>query len=122
VLAVYYPDARAVVERYGDALSGKVVVDITNPVNETFDGLVTPPDGSAARELAAPTTRSTCSWRATTRTPRAPSPGWPKTAACVPSTSRRSSGPASSRASGSLHMGVQSALGTNFASALKVLP
>jgi predicted dinucleotide-binding enzyme len=29
------------------------VVDITNPVNDTFDGLVTPPDGSAAQELAA---------------------------------------------------------------------
>jgi predicted dinucleotide-binding enzyme len=30
-----------------------VLVDITNPVNETYDGLVTPPDGSAAQELAA---------------------------------------------------------------------
>jgi predicted dinucleotide-binding enzyme len=28
-------------------------VDITNPVNETFDGLVTPPDSSAAQELAS---------------------------------------------------------------------
>jgi predicted dinucleotide-binding enzyme len=53
VLAVYYPDAKAAVEQYGEGLSGKVVVDITNPVNETFDGLVTPPDGSAAQELAA---------------------------------------------------------------------
>jgi predicted dinucleotide-binding enzyme len=52
VLAVYYPDARDAVERYGDQLSGKVVVDITNPVNETFDGLVVPPDGSATDELA----------------------------------------------------------------------
>jgi 8-hydroxy-5-deazaflavin:NADPH oxidoreductase len=53
VLAVYYPDAKQVVEQYGDDLEGRVVVDITNPVNETFDGLVTPPDGSAAQELAA---------------------------------------------------------------------
>jgi 8-hydroxy-5-deazaflavin:NADPH oxidoreductase len=53
VLAVYYPDAMAAVEQYGDQLDGKVVVDITNPVNESFDGLVTPPDGSAAQELAA---------------------------------------------------------------------
>jgi predicted dinucleotide-binding enzyme len=53
VLAVYYPDAKGAVERYGEALSGKVVIDITNPVNESFDGLVTPPDGSAAQELAA---------------------------------------------------------------------
>jgi 8-hydroxy-5-deazaflavin:NADPH oxidoreductase len=53
VLAVYYPDARAAVEQYGDQLAGKVVVDITNPVNESFDGLVVPPDGSATQELAA---------------------------------------------------------------------
>jgi 8-hydroxy-5-deazaflavin:NADPH oxidoreductase len=52
VLAVYFPDATAAVEQYADALSGKVLVDITNPVNETMDGLVTPPDGSAAQELA----------------------------------------------------------------------
>jgi predicted dinucleotide-binding enzyme len=52
VLAVYYPDARAAVEDYGDQLPGKVVVDITNPVNDTFDGLVVPPDGSATQELA----------------------------------------------------------------------
>jgi 8-hydroxy-5-deazaflavin:NADPH oxidoreductase len=53
VLAVYFPDAMAAVEQYGDQLEGKVVVDITNPVNDTFDGLVTPADGSAAQELAA---------------------------------------------------------------------
>jgi NADPH-dependent F420 reductase len=53
VLAVYFPDAEAAVEQYGDALAGKIVVDITNPVNETFDGLITPPDSSAAQELAA---------------------------------------------------------------------
>src|SRR3954447_4174397 len=52
VLAVYYPDARAAVERYADQLAGKIVVDITNPVNETFDGLVVPPAGSATEELA----------------------------------------------------------------------
>lgn len=53
VLAVYYPDAKAAVEQYADGLSGKVVVDITNPVNDTYDDLVTPPDSSAAQELAA---------------------------------------------------------------------
>lgn len=52
ILAVYYPDAMAAVEQYGEALSGKVVVDITNPVNETSDDLVTPPDSSAAQQLA----------------------------------------------------------------------
>jgi len=52
VLAVYYPDARAAVEQHADQLAGKVVVDITNPVDENLDGLVVPADGSATRELA----------------------------------------------------------------------
>jgi predicted dinucleotide-binding enzyme len=52
VLAVYYPDARAAVEQYRDQLAGKPVVDITNPVNETFDGLVVPADSSATQELS----------------------------------------------------------------------
>ena len=53
VLAVPYPAAAPLVEQYGDQLAGKVVVDITNPINvETFDGLVTPADSSAAQEIA----------------------------------------------------------------------
>lgn len=54
VLAVWYPDGvNAAIEQYGDQLNGKVVVDIANPVDlESFDGLVTPPDSSAAEELA----------------------------------------------------------------------
>jgi 8-hydroxy-5-deazaflavin:NADPH oxidoreductase len=52
VLAVYYDAAQSIVEQYGDQLDGKVVVDITNPVNpETFDELITPADSSAAEEL-----------------------------------------------------------------------
>jgi predicted dinucleotide-binding enzyme len=53
VLAVYYPDAKTAAEQHRGGLSGKVLIDITNPVNETMDGLVTPPNGSAAQELAA---------------------------------------------------------------------
>jgi 8-hydroxy-5-deazaflavin:NADPH oxidoreductase len=53
VLAVYYPDARDAVERHAEELAGKPVVDITNPLNESFDALVVPADGSATRELAA---------------------------------------------------------------------
>jgi hypothetical protein len=54
VLAVPYAALTDIVATYKDALAGKVVVDITNPVNfETFDGLVVPADGSAAAELAA---------------------------------------------------------------------
>ena len=52
VLAVYYPDARAVVERDAEQLAGKAVVDITNPLNDSFDELVVPPDSSATRQLA----------------------------------------------------------------------
>ena len=37
----------------GDRLAGKVVVDITNPLNQTFDGLATAPGTSAAEEVAA---------------------------------------------------------------------
>lgn len=53
VLAVWYPVTREVVERYGDALDEKVVVDISNPVNtETFERIV-PDAGSGAEEVAA---------------------------------------------------------------------
>jgi 8-hydroxy-5-deazaflavin:NADPH oxidoreductase len=53
VLAVWYDGAQAAVEQYGDQLAGKIVVDISNPVDvNTFDGLVTPPESSAAEELA----------------------------------------------------------------------
>jgi len=54
VLAVPYPALDAIVGAYGDQLAGKVVVDITNPLNfETFDSLVVPAGSSAAAELAA---------------------------------------------------------------------
>jgi NADPH-dependent F420 reductase len=53
VLAVPYGAAADVVSAHGDRLRGKVVVDITNPVDwATFDGLVTPADSSAAEEIA----------------------------------------------------------------------
>lgn len=53
VLAVPYPAVADVVAQRRDQLAGKVVVDITNPLNfETFDSLVVPADGSAADEIA----------------------------------------------------------------------
>jgi predicted dinucleotide-binding enzyme len=53
VLAVWYPVSLEVVRRYGDALDGKVVVDITNPVTlDPFEPIV-PEAGSAAEETAA---------------------------------------------------------------------
>jgi predicted dinucleotide-binding enzyme len=53
VLAVPYPALAAITADYADQLAGKVVVDITNPLNfETFDSLVVPAGSSAAAELA----------------------------------------------------------------------
>jgi 8-hydroxy-5-deazaflavin:NADPH oxidoreductase len=54
VLAVPYPAVSDVIAKRGDQLAGKIVVDITNPLNfETFDSLVVPADSSAAAEIAA---------------------------------------------------------------------
>jgi predicted dinucleotide-binding enzyme len=54
VLAVPYPALAEIVEARGESLAGKVVVDITNPVDfATFDGLTVGADSSAAHELAA---------------------------------------------------------------------
>jgi NADPH-dependent F420 reductase len=54
VLAVPFPAVETVIEQRGDQLAGKVVVDITNPVNfETFDSLVVPAESSATAEIAS---------------------------------------------------------------------
>lgn len=52
VLAVYYPGNKDAVREYADQLAGKVVVDVSNPVNtETWDSLATAPGISSAEEL-----------------------------------------------------------------------
>ena len=54
VLAVPYPAVSDVISQRGEQLAGKIVVDITNPLNfETFDSLVVPADSSAAADIAA---------------------------------------------------------------------
>jgi 8-hydroxy-5-deazaflavin:NADPH oxidoreductase len=54
VLAVPYGAVADIVAARGTELAGRVVVDITNPVDfATFDSLVVPADGSAAAEIAA---------------------------------------------------------------------
>ena len=54
VLAVPYPAVGQVLAERGAQLAGKIVVDITNPVDfETFDSLTVPADSSATAELAA---------------------------------------------------------------------
>src|SRR3954463_14751905 len=54
VLAVYYGSVADVIAQRREQLAGKVVVDITNPLNvETFDSLLVPADGSATPQIAA---------------------------------------------------------------------
>ena len=54
VLAVPYGALGEVLAERADSLHGKIVVDITNPVNfETFDSLLVPADTSATAEIAA---------------------------------------------------------------------
>ncbi len=52
ILAVPYSKAAAVVADFGDALDGKVIIDITNPVAPDLSGLVTPHGISGAQEIA----------------------------------------------------------------------
>jgi hypothetical protein len=53
VFAVYYPGIKDAVAQYADRLAGKVVVDITNPVDtETWDRLATPAGTSSPEEVA----------------------------------------------------------------------
>ena len=92
VFALYYPGNKDAVQQYGDQLFGKVVVDISNPVDtNTGNSLATAPGTSAAEELQGlvpegtpvvkvfnttfaatlartglPDSNSTCSWPATT--------------------------------------------------------
>jgi predicted dinucleotide-binding enzyme len=52
VFAVYYPGIKDAVRQYADQLAGKVVVDITNPVDtQTWDRLATPSGTSSAEEV-----------------------------------------------------------------------
>ncbi|MEV4241648.1 NAD(P)-binding domain-containing protein [Nocardia sp. NPDC049737] len=52
VLAVPYTSAVAVVTKYGDALAGKVIIDISNTFDADATGLVTPDGTSGAQEIA----------------------------------------------------------------------
>lgn len=52
ILAVLFDSAVPVVSQYGDALAGKIIVDITNPFTPDAKGLVTPDGSSGAQEIA----------------------------------------------------------------------
>jgi len=51
ILAVPYAAEAAVAEEIKPYVTQKIVISIANPMNETFDGMVTPADSSAAQEL-----------------------------------------------------------------------
>ena len=52
ILAVPYASAAQVLAQYGDALAGKVIIDISNTFNADATGLVTPDGSSGAQEIA----------------------------------------------------------------------
>ena len=52
VFAVWYGTNIELAKQLGNRLAGKVVVDIANPLNSTYDGLATAPDSSSAEDLA----------------------------------------------------------------------
>lgn len=59
VLAVPYPAVAGILTTYASELKGKIIVDITNPVNfDTFDDLVVPSDSSATAVIASVATDS----------------------------------------------------------------
>ena len=52
VLSVPYPAIAGILTAHRDLFAGKIVIDITNPLNfETFDSLVVPAASSAAAEI-----------------------------------------------------------------------
>jgi NADPH-dependent F420 reductase len=54
VLAVPYPAVQEILAQRAEQLAGKIIVDITNPLNfETFDSLTVPADSSATAEIQA---------------------------------------------------------------------
>ena len=52
VLAVPYAAVLDVVKQYGQALAGKLLVDITNPIKSDFTGFLSPEGSSGAQEIA----------------------------------------------------------------------
>ena len=146
VLAVWYQAVPDVLARYGDQFDGKVVVDITNPVDPDTYAPLTVEAGSVAQEIAEHRSRARRSSRRSTprsraRWSRARSPGRRWTCSS-PATTTRPSGVVAQLATdgglraidvgplalahqlegaGYLNMAVQPALGTNYGSALKVV-
>jgi predicted dinucleotide-binding enzyme len=108
VLAVWYQAVPDVLARYGDQLDGRVLVDITNPVDPESYAPLTVEAGSVAQEIAATVTGATVVKLATDGGLRAIDVGPLAPAHQL-------------EGAGYLNMAVQPALGTNYGSALKVV-
>jgi len=52
IVALLYANVVPVVAQYGNALAGKIIVDISNPFNSAADGLAIPDSTSIAQEVA----------------------------------------------------------------------
>jgi NADPH-dependent F420 reductase len=52
ILAVPYTAEAEIIQQYYGQLPGKILVNISNPLNATYDGLATPPGSSDAEEVA----------------------------------------------------------------------
>jgi hypothetical protein len=52
ISTLWYPVVLDVVKQYGEGFSGKTLVDISNPLNQTYDDVATPLGSSAAEEIA----------------------------------------------------------------------
>ena len=52
ILAIPYGATGEVIERLGKQLDGKTIIDITNPLNASYDGLAVAPGTSGAEEIA----------------------------------------------------------------------
>ena len=52
IVALLYANVVPVVAQYGNAVAGKVIVDISNPFNSAADGLAIADDTSIAKEVA----------------------------------------------------------------------
>jgi 8-hydroxy-5-deazaflavin:NADPH oxidoreductase len=147
VLAVPYAAAVPLVRECGQALVGKIIVDITNPVDFTTFEPVTPPGISAAEEIAgnapdgAPVVKAFNTTFAGSlvagqvdgrpldvfiasddEAARAEVAAVVASAGLRPLDAGRLSRARQLEAVGLLHMALQFSLGTNFGTAVKILP
>ena len=75
ILAMPYASAAPAVSQYGDALAGRVIIDISNPFDPARAGLLTPDGSSAAQQTAKAPPRARTSSR---RSAPSSATSWPR--------------------------------------------